>query len=119
MEALLAFIAIAVAALNLAAKAAKSGGRSEAKSPAPRRDAPTPIGQISEKRRAQMRDSLQWRAARQKQDDAEQLHSVHMDSCESRLESLRVLHDAGILDNEEYAQRVARVKAKHAAGGRP
>ena len=33
-----------------------------------------------------------------------------MDSCEDRLESLKVLYDAGILDREEYAQRVARVK---------
>ena len=57
--------------------------------------------------------SEQWRAAKQKQDDAEQLHAIHIDSCESKLESLRVLYDAGILDREEYAQRVARVKAKH------
>ena len=39
---------------------------------------------------------------------------VHMDSCEDRLESLKVLYDAGILDREEYAQRVARVKKAHA-----
>ena len=37
-----------------------------------------------------------------------------MDSCEDRLESLKVLYDAGILDREEYAQRVARVKRQHA-----
>ncbi|MBO4913672.1 MAG: SHOCT domain-containing protein [Oscillospiraceae bacterium] len=36
-----------------------------------------------------------------------------MDSCENRLESLRMLYDAGILDREEYAERVARVKALH------
>ena len=36
------------------------------------------------------------------------------DSCEDRLESLKVLYDAGILDREEYAQRVARVKKAHA-----
>ncbi len=64
-------------------------------------------------RRAQMAQTELWRAAKAQQDDAEQVHSVHMDSCESRLDSLRVLYDAGILDREEYAQRVARVKAKH------
>ena len=45
-----------------------------------------------------------WEIARRK----------HMDSCEDRLESLKVLYDAGILDREEYAQRVARVKKAHA-----
>ena len=46
--------------------------------------------------------------------DSGEVHSVHMDSCEDRLESLKVLYDAGILDREEYAQRVARVKKAHA-----
>ena len=46
--------------------------------------------------------------------DSGEVHSVHMDSCEDRLESLKVLYDAGILDREEYAQRVARVKQAHA-----
>lgn len=32
---------------------------------------------------------------------------------EGRLESLKVLYDAGILDREEYTQRVARVKSRH------
>ena len=32
-------------------------------------------------------------------------------------ESLKVLYDAGILDREEYAQRVARVKRQHAQSG--
>lgn len=67
--------------------------------------------------RAQKRESMaraeQWRAAKRQQDDAEQVHSIHMDSCESRLESLRVLYDAGILDREEYASRVARVHSQH------
>ena len=36
-----------------------------------------------------------------------------VDSCEGRLESLKVLYDAGILDREEYTQRVARVKSRH------
>lgn len=55
-----------------------------------------------------------WEAARRKQADRGEVHSVHMDSCEDRLESLKVLYDAGILDREEYAQRVARVKKAHA-----
>ena len=45
-----------------------------------------------------------WELARKKQND----------SGEDRLESLKVLYDAGILDREEYAQRVARVKQAHA-----
>lgn len=55
-----------------------------------------------------------WEIARKKQADSGEVHSVHMDSCEDRLESLKVLYDAGILDREEYAQRVARVKRQHA-----
>ena len=53
-----------------------------------------------------------WELARKKQADSGEVHSVHMDSCEDRLESLKVLYDAGILDREEYAQRVALVHAK-------
>ena len=55
-----------------------------------------------------------WEIARRKQADSGEVHSIHMDSCEDRLESLKVLYDAGILDREEYAQRVARVKRQHA-----
>ena len=55
-----------------------------------------------------------WELARKKQNDSGEVHSVHMDSCEDRLENLKVLYDAGILDREEYAQRVARVKKAHA-----
>ena len=55
-----------------------------------------------------------WDLARKKQANRGEVHSVHMDSCEDRLESLKVLYDAGILDREEYAQRVARVKKAHA-----
>ena len=55
-----------------------------------------------------------WELARKKQADSGEVHSVHMDSCEDRLENLKVLYDAGILDREEYAQRVARVKQAHA-----
>ena len=70
------------------------------------------------RKREQMAQREQWRAAKAQQDDAERLHAVHVDSCESKLESLRVLHEAGILDNVEYAERVARTKAKHAKAGR-
>ena len=70
----------------------------------------------SEKRRAAERANSQrrWADAREKQSDAALVHGVHIDSCEGRLESLKVLYDAGILDREEYVQRVGRVKARHA-----
>ncbi len=55
-----------------------------------------------------------WELARKKQADREEIHAVHMDSCADRLESLKILYEAGILDREEYAQRVARVKKAHA-----
>ena len=55
-----------------------------------------------------------WELARKKQADSEEMHAVHMDSCADRLESLKILYEAGILDREEYAQRVARVKKAHA-----
>ena len=55
-----------------------------------------------------------WAAARRQQADAALVHGVHIDSCEGRLESLKVLYDAGILDREEYLQRVSRVKRQHA-----
>ncbi len=64
-------------------------------------------------RRMEAAQAELWRQAKAQQDDAEQVHSVHMDSCESRLDSLRVLYEAGILDREEYAMRVARVKKTH------
>ena len=55
-----------------------------------------------------------WELARKKQADRSEIHAVHMDSCADRLESLKILYEAGILDHEEYAQRVARVKKAHA-----
>ena len=55
-----------------------------------------------------------WAEARRQQADSLRVHAAGVDSCEGRLESLRVLYDAGILDREEYTQRVARVKAQHA-----
>ena len=54
-----------------------------------------------------------WAEARRQQADSLRVHAAGVDSCEGRLESLKVLYDAGILDREEYAQRVARVKAQH------
>ena len=74
------------------------------------------IRDFHQKLAAQERKSSEkrWEAARRKQADSGEVHSVHMDSCEDRLESLKVLYDAGILDREEYAQRVARVKRQHA-----
>lgn len=117
MEGLFALIFIVIAVINVAGRASKAAKHGDGAPPAPERArAAAPIGQISAQRRAELRSDPQWRAAKRQQDDAEQLHSIHMDSCESRLESLRVLHEAGILDNEEYAQRVARVQAQHAAG---
>ena len=69
----------------------------------------------SEQRRAAERASSEkrWAAARKQQADVALVHGVHIDSCEGRLESLRVLYEAGILDREEYAQRVARVRRAH------
>lgn len=69
----------------------------------------------SEQRNARERalNEKRFASARTKQSNADTVHAVHIDSCEGRLESLRVLYDAGILDREEYQQRVARVKAQH------
>ena len=54
-----------------------------------------------------------WAEARRQQADSLRVHAAGVDSCEGRLESLKVLYDAGILDREENAQRVARVKSRH------
>ena len=54
-----------------------------------------------------------WAEARRQQADSLRVHAAGVDSCEGRLESLKVLYDAGILDREEYTQRVARVKSRH------
>lgn len=58
-------------------------------------------------------NAKRFASARTKQADEGSIHAVHIDSCEGRLESLKVLYDAGILDREEYRQRVARVKKQH------
>ncbi len=85
----------------------KRGKKTENRDPAEK-----PLS-MSERKRAEAARPEQWRAAKQQQDDAEQVHSIKMDACESKLESLRALYDAGILDREEYAQRVARVRKQH------
>lgn len=85
-----------------------------------------PVRDIQSKRRERMQrveqwrraneqrdDAERWRRAKEKQDDVEQVHSIKMDSCEERLESLKTLYQAGILDQQEYDQRVERVKKKH------
>ena len=93
---------------------AKKGGSARKEEPseqavpaAPRRAPRT------EQKRAQMAQAELWRAAKRQQDDAEEVHSIKMDTCESRLENLRVLYNAGILDRVEYAERVARTKQQH------
>ena len=63
-------------------------------------------------RRPSGRD-IEAEQARRQQVDALRVHAAGVDSCEGRLESLKVLYDAGILDREEYTQRVARVKSRH------
>ncbi len=88
--------------------------RDEAPPPAPKAPAESKRAQAAQRVRAVQAEL--WSAAKRQQDDAEQVHAVHMDSCESKLQSLRTLYEAGILDREEYAQRVARVKAAHRSG---
>ena len=63
-------------------------------------------------RRPSGRD-IEEEQARRQQADSLRVHAAGVDSCEGRLESLKVLYDAGILDREEYTQRVARVKSRH------
>lgn len=67
-------------------------------------------------RREREASAKRFTAARTRQTNAEQLHTVHVDSCEGRLESLKVLYDAGILDRDEYRARVERVKRQHREG---
>lgn len=129
MKYLIAFLAAVIAIVNSASKKRKrvqddaiaramaSSGREQPNKAAPRAQTapsqPLPVERVSEKRREMMQRAEQWRYAKTKQDDAEQLHSIKMDSCERRLDSLRVLYNAGILDREEFEQRVSRVKAAH------
>lgn len=85
------------------------GASRAARAQAARRTPPA----ASQRKRESLQRVEQWREAKRQQDDAGQLHSIHMDTCESKLDSLRVLYEAGILDREEYAERVARTRAKH------
>lgn len=68
-------------------------------------------------RREREASAKRFATARKKQSNAEQLHTVHIDSCEGRLESLKVLYEAGILDREEYQARVKRTKKLHRESG--
>lgn len=120
MEVFLLLVPIAIALLKYMAEHAQKvadAQEADAEKPAPAEiaseDTSSPVERIRAQKREQMARVEQWRAAKTQQDDAQQLHSIKMDTCESKLESLRVLYDAGILDREEYASRVARVKAKH------
>ena len=70
---------------------------------------PYPMRNAAERHHSEKR----WAEARRQQADSLRVHAAGVDSCEGRLESLKVLYDAGILDREEYTQRVARVKAQH------
>ena len=74
------------------------------------------IRATQEQRNADERESSErrWELARRKQADRSEVHSIHMDSCEERLENVKILYDAGILDREEYQQRVRRIKKAHA-----
>jgi len=75
-----------------------------------------PLGTVRAQKRRVLQNAEQWREAKRQQDDAGEVHSVRMDTCEGRLESLRILYEAGILDRQEYDERVARTKARHAHG---
>ena len=70
---------------------------------------PYPMRNAAERHHSEKR----WAEARRQQADSLRVHAAGVDSCEGRLESLKVLYDAGILDREEYTQRVARVKSRH------
>ena len=119
-------IAVIVAGVNMGKLAEKGAEGERRKEPAAGGGARTGAAarQVKQAARQGLRraaaserapDMLRWAAAREKQDDAEQLHAVHVDSCESKLESIRILYEAGILDREEYEQRKARIRAKHNA----
>ena len=79
----------------------------------PRRPSGRDIEAEQARRNAAERHHSEKRWARRQQADSLRVHAVGVDSCEGRLESLKVLYDAGILDREEYTQRVARVKSRH------
>ena len=60
-----------------------------------------------------------WEIARRKQADSGEVHSVHMDSCEDRLESLKVLYETQafwIARNTPSASRASRRRTRRAEG---
>ena len=111
-------IAVIVVGVNMGKLAGKADQGEQKKKPASGAAAKTGAARQSlQKSAASERapDKLRWAEAKKQQDDAEQLHAVHVDSCESKLESIRILYEAGILDREEYEQRKTRIRAKHNA----
>lgn len=54
-----------------------------------------------------------WTQARKHREDGEHIHSAGVDTCEARLENARHLYEAGLMDEDEYRQRVARIREKH------
>lgn len=64
-------------------------------------------------RRKKKSGADRWTQARRQQEDGEHIHSAGVDTCEARLENLRYLYEAGLLDEDEYRQRVARIREKH------
>ncbi|MBE6908066.1 MAG: hypothetical protein E7474_00450 [Ruminococcaceae bacterium] len=120
MKGLIVVLVVIISLLDAIVTNKKKAEKNRTKSAEKLAEMASPLTPGNQTRRGQKRMQMAqrelWREAKTQQDDAGQVHSIHMDSCESRLESLRVLYDAGILDREEYAQRVARVKAKHAYG---
>ena len=101
---------LAILAAIFGGKAGEKAGKATTKT---RRMAGSAAPEQAPRRPAAQSD--QWAAARKKQTDAEHVHAAASDSCEARLENLKILHEAGILDDMEYSQRVARVKRDHAA----
>ena len=92
-----------------------AGGEVNALKKSPRRPSGRDIEAEQARRNAAERhhSEKRWAEARRQQADSLRVHAAGVDSCEGRLESLKVLYDAGILDREEYTQRVARVKSRH------
>lgn len=64
-------------------------------------------------RRKKKSGADRWTQARRQQEDGEHIHSAGVDTCEARLENVRHLYEAGLLDEDEYRQRVARIREKH------
>lgn len=123
MDLLVLVIGIIIAIGKFAGKNAKTGQKKTSANAAPQtaesaaaenRARADSAGTGAEEHRRSI--EKRWAEARRRQEDAVRLHAASVDSCEGRLESLKVLYDAGILDRDEYAQRVERVKALHSHG---